>query len=167
MQQTSTILAPPMTTQQKQQGTGFGSAVAPPPSPRGIPMVAGPASQSKLKKPNVAPPQQQKIQGIGGAGAGAGPVPVSSSARAMAAVAEKAAAAETEDEARARERAAAEQIAHEDARKDFVTPLASVEDAISRYARLPCADQSPPPPSAISPLRAASLLLSCFFFFLD
>ncbi|EEE60907.1 hypothetical protein OsJ_14604 [Oryza sativa Japonica Group] len=49
----------------------------------------------------------------------------------MAAVAEKAAAAETEDEARARERAAAEQIAHEKARKDFVTPLASVEDAIS------------------------------------
>uniref|UniRef100_A0A0D3FV80 Uncharacterized protein n=1 Tax=Oryza barthii TaxID=65489 RepID=A0A0D3FV80_9ORYZ len=133
MQKPSTILAPPLTTQQKQQGTGFGSAVAPPPSPRGIPMVAGPrpASQTKRKKPNVAPPQQQKIQGFGGAGAAAGPAPVSSSARAMAAVAEKAAAAETEDEARARERAAAEQIAHEDARKDFVTPLASVEDAIS------------------------------------
>uniref|UniRef100_A0A0D9ZK24 GLTSCR protein conserved domain-containing protein n=1 Tax=Oryza glumipatula TaxID=40148 RepID=A0A0D9ZK24_9ORYZ len=140
IQPPSTILAPPTTTLQKQQGIGFGGAaagVAPPPSPPGMPMVAGPrpARQRKRKQPNVAP-LQQKIQGFGGAGAGAGPAPVSSSARAMA---EKAAAVDPEEEARARERAAAEQIAYEDARKacnpDFTTPFASVEDAISRLLR--------------------------------
>ncbi|BAS88975.1 uncharacterized protein [Oryza sativa Japonica Group] len=140
IQPPSTILAPPTTTLQKQQGIGFGGAaagVAPPPSPPGMSMVAGPrpARQHKRKQPNVAP-LQQKIQGFGGAGAGAGPAPVSSSARAMA---EKAAAADPEEEARARERAAAEQIAYEDARKacnpDFTTQFASVEDAISRLLR--------------------------------
>ncbi|BAS88982.1 uncharacterized protein [Oryza sativa Japonica Group] len=118
---------------QQQRGFGFSgvgaAAAAAAPSPRGMPMAAGAAGprrlavQQKQKQPALVPPpptqqQTQGFGGVGGAGAAALVVGSSSSARGMAAA------------------AAAEWMAHEDAwracNRDFATPFASVEDAISR-----------------------------------
>uniref|UniRef100_A0A0E0KPX3 GLTSCR protein conserved domain-containing protein n=1 Tax=Oryza punctata TaxID=4537 RepID=A0A0E0KPX3_ORYPU len=157
MQQQQQQQPPPTKTQQKQQGIGFGRAaagVAPPPSPRVMPMSAGPRlamqQQQQQQSTILAPPPtaQQKQKGIGfrapppsprGMQVATGTRPARQrnrkQARERAAAEQKNqgfGAAETE----ARERAAAEKIAHEDAWKacnpDFATPFASVEDAISR-----------------------------------